>query len=57
MVASEMAPWAKTGGLADVTAALPPALEALGSTVTTIVPRYRDVDTRGAPAITRSISC
>lgn len=41
MIASEVAPWAKTGGLADVTGALPEALERLGHDVTTILPRYR----------------
>src|SRR6188768_193856 len=41
MVASEMTPWAKTGGLADVTGSLPAALDRLGHRVTTILPRYR----------------
>lgn len=41
MVASEAAPWAKTGGLADVLAALPDALVRLGHRVTSVVPRYR----------------
>jgi starch synthase len=36
----EMAPFAKTGGLADVSAALPKALAKLGHRVTTFVPRY-----------------
>lgn len=43
MVASEVSPWAKTGGLADVTGALPAALEDLGHTVTTVLPLYRGV--------------
>lgn len=42
-VASEVAPWSKTGGLADVVGALPRALEASGHTVTTVTPRYRGV--------------
>lgn len=44
MVASEVAPWAKTGGLADVVGALPGSLEALGHRVTVVMPRYRGVE-------------
>lgn len=40
-IASEVQPWSKTGGLADVAAALPRTLEALGHTVTTVTPFYR----------------
>lgn len=43
MIASEVAPWAKTGGLADVLGALPVALERLGHHVTVVLPRYRGV--------------
>jgi len=43
-VASEVVPFAKTGGLADVAAALPKALKALGHDVRIIMPRYRVVD-------------
>jgi starch synthase len=43
MVASEVAPWAKTGGLADVLASLPEALDNLGHRVTVVLPRYRGV--------------
>ena len=45
-VASEVEPFAKTGGLADVTAALPKALQALGHDVRLIMPRYRRIDPR-----------
>jgi starch synthase len=38
--ASEMAPYMKTGGLADVAAALPKALVRLGHRVTIFLPRY-----------------
>jgi starch synthase len=55
MIASEVAPWAKTGGLADVTGALPGALDALGHRVTTVMPRYRNKDVDGAIASTRTI--
>ncbi|HUW97978.1 MAG TPA: glycogen synthase GlgA [Acidiferrobacter sp.] len=41
--ASECAPWVKTGGLGDVTAALPPALAALGVDVRVCLPAYRSV--------------
>jgi starch synthase len=43
MVASEAAPFAKTGGLADVLGALPPALAGLGEEVAVVLPRYRAV--------------
>jgi starch synthase len=41
--ASECAPWAKTGGLADVVGSLPRALAALGHKVTVFLPYYRQV--------------
>ena len=41
--ASECAPWVKTGGLGDVTAALPPALAALGVDIRVCLPVYRSV--------------
>lgn len=41
MVASEAHPFAKTGGLAEVAAALPAALVRLGHDVTLVLPRYR----------------
>ena len=40
MVASEAAPFAKTGGLADVMGSLPPALVKLGQQVAVVIPRY-----------------
>lgn len=40
MVTSEAAPFAKTGGLADVLGALPAALAAQGNEVAVILPRY-----------------
>jgi starch synthase len=43
MVASEAAPFAKTGGLADVVGALPRALARLGHHVDVVIPRYRGI--------------
>ncbi|CAI5507853.1 unnamed protein product [Closterium sp. Naga37s-1] len=40
MVASECAPWSKTGGLGDVVGALPKALARRGHRVMVVVPRY-----------------
>jgi starch synthase len=41
MVASEAAPFVKTGGLADVLGSLPPALVKRGDEVAVVLPRYR----------------
>jgi starch synthase len=54
MIASEAQPFSKTGGLADVAAALPKALSRLGHDVTLITPRYRGV-TDGPVVATLSI--
>jgi starch synthase len=43
-VASEVAPLSKTGGLGDVTGALPRALADLGHQVAVVSPRYRAID-------------
>ena len=50
LVTSEAHPYAKTGGLAEVAAALPDALGRLGHSVTLVLPRYRGVDVTGASA-------
>ena len=42
--ASEVVPFAKTGGLADVAGALPLALEKEGQEVIVILPRYQAID-------------
>ena len=44
IAASEVVPFAKSGGLADVAGALPKALRALGHDVRVVMPRYYIVD-------------
>ncbi len=48
-VASEAVPFAKTGGLADVSGALPIELERLGHQVTLILPGYQGIHAAGIP--------
>ncbi|HET7221106.1 MAG TPA: glycogen synthase GlgA [Vicinamibacterales bacterium] len=48
MVTPEAHPFAKTGGLAEVTAALSDALAHIGHAVTLVLPRYRGVSLDGA---------
>jgi starch synthase len=48
MVASEAAPFAKTGGLADVLGALPAALAQLGDDVAVVIPKYQSVLAEGS---------
>src|SRR5206468_3939708 len=43
MIGSEGLPFSKTGGLADVLGALPPAIARRGWDVTVVTPRYRGV--------------
>ena len=43
LIGSEARPFAKTGGLADVLGALPPALQRLGWDATVALPKYRGV--------------
>ncbi|MCC6764834.1 MAG: glycogen synthase GlgA [Deltaproteobacteria bacterium] len=52
MAASEMTPFAATGGLGDVLAALPPALAALGARVHVVLPAYRTATIAGADTST-----
>jgi starch synthase len=44
MAASEVVPYAKTGGLGDVLGALPRALQRLGVEVSIVMPAYRAID-------------
>jgi starch synthase len=48
MVSSEAAPFAKTGGLADVVGSLPLALRSLGVEVAVVIPRYASIDLKKA---------
>jgi len=43
-VASEAAPFVKTGGLGDVISALPRALAARGHDILVVIPRYAAID-------------
>ena len=45
-LASEIAPFAKTGGLADVAGALPKALKELGHEIRLFMPKYRCINER-----------
>ena len=47
-VSSEAAPFAKTGGLADVVGALPSALAEFGDEAAVVLPRYGSIDLRSA---------
>lgn len=47
MVTSEAAPFAKTGGLADVAGSLPGALRAIGQDVAVLLPRYGFIPLKG----------
>ena len=55
MVTPEARPFAKTGGLADVSGALPEALAHLGHRVTVVLPRYRGADISGASSVAAEI--
>ncbi|HEY4012689.1 MAG TPA: glycogen synthase GlgA [Polyangiaceae bacterium] len=46
-VTTELAPFVKVGGLADVSAALPKALRMLGHAVTIVMPRFADLEKHG----------
>ncbi|HZT32570.1 MAG TPA: glycogen synthase GlgA [Bryobacteraceae bacterium] len=48
MVASEAAPYAKSGGLADVVGALPEALRVEGCETAVLLPRYRAIPLKSA---------
>lgn len=51
MVTSEATPFVKTGGLADVLGALPPALVSIGEEVCVVIPRYGSTSLHGEDRI------
>ncbi len=55
LISSEVAPFAKTGGLADVTGALPKVLAGLGATVRVFQPYYRTVRAKAQEFRTRPV--
>jgi starch synthase len=46
-VTTELSPFVKVGGLADVSTALPKALRSLGHSVTIVVPRFPELEAQG----------
>ena len=48
LISSEVAPFAKTGGLADVAGALPKALRAIGHDVRVVLPAYAPIEEKAA---------
>jgi len=54
--ASECVPFSKTGGLADVIGALPPALANLGHRVTVFLPRYKQTELNNPQMVIPSIT-
>lgn len=55
MVTPEAAPFAKTGGLAEVLGSLPAALAALGEEVAVVLPRYRSATIHGSERLWHSM--
>ncbi|HUA36290.1 MAG TPA: glycogen synthase GlgA [Candidatus Binataceae bacterium] len=57
IIAAEISPWAKVGGLADVISALPAALKSIGADPVVIVPGYKAIlDRVGTKTVARGQS-
>ena len=56
MVSSEVNPWARSGGLSDVVAALPDALAALGHDVAVVIPRYMNAGNAPAERVIENLA-
>lgn len=55
MVSSEAAPFAKTGGLADVVGSLPHYLHSNGDETAVVIPRYGSIDLKGSRRVYNSL--
>ncbi len=56
LLASEVSPFVKTGGIADVVSDLARALKSLGHDVRVALPRYRVIQTNGSPRVVESFA-
>ena len=56
VAAAELAPFAKSGGVADVTASLTKELRRLGHDVRVVLPRYRHIDPSGFTQVVKGLT-